>query len=101
MTYTSIAFVADKIEQIKTITEEKWNVTNRQVTILGTSWNPFRILMMREGEILASLRSTKWLMGQMENELPDLPYLIETGTELLKIDECTRWMVAEVYKHFT
>jgi hypothetical protein len=43
----------------------------------------------------------KQLMGQMEDKLPTPPYLIKTGTELPKIDKCVRWMVMEVFKHFT
>jgi hypothetical protein len=89
-TTTLTALVDDKIDQLKMITEEKWRSTSRQVAFLRMSWNPLRILVMRSGEILASLRSTKQLMGVMTDELPATPYLMEIGNNLPPIEQCVR-----------
>jgi hypothetical protein len=100
MTNTVTAPVAANIDQLKTITEEQWNKMTRIVTILVTSWNPLRLLIIRSGEVLASLRSSKLLSGQMDNKLLTLPYQIQTGTELLRINQCMKWLIVEMYKHF-
>jgi hypothetical protein len=51
---TMTATVAEA-SQVKTITQEQWNRTNGLVVLLVMNWNPLWILVLRSGEIMASL----------------------------------------------
>jgi hypothetical protein len=56
---------------------------------------------MHSGEIMALLCSMRPIMSLLVDEFLTLPYSLEIESRLLKINQCAKWVIAEIFKHFT